>query len=97
MASAAIAGSNSRSRSARPTRADRVQIAARGTWQTQRAIFGPVQSPPSSGGVLIRSLRAANASGVRIVGLVPLWIRWSAKRLGTALVVAFDQRPHPAR
>jgi hypothetical protein len=38
---------------------------------SQRAILGPDHSPPSSGGVLIRSLRAASASGVRMVGLVP--------------------------
>ena len=44
---------------------------------SQRAIFGPVQRPPSSGGRLIRSRRALKASGVRMVGLVPLWMRWS--------------------
>jgi hypothetical protein len=42
-----------------------------------------VQSPPSSGGVLSRALSVASASGVRIVGFVPLWLRLIAERLST--------------
>jgi hypothetical protein len=48
----------------------------------QLAIFGPVHSPPSSGGVLIRCLSAASASVVRMVGFVPLWMRWSPSASG---------------
>jgi hypothetical protein len=42
---------------------------------SQRAIFGPVHWPPSSGGVCRRSFSLPSAAGVRIVGSVPLLAR----------------------
>jgi hypothetical protein len=63
----------------------------------QSRTLGPRPKPRlPSGGALIHSLRAASASGVRMVGLVPLWIRWH-RAPRHALVLAFDQRPNPAR
>ncbi len=95
---AAAAGSNSRSRSGHPTRAGRGRIAPRGTSQARAQSWAPTKSPPSSGGALILSLRAASASGVRMVGLVPLWMdTLVAECLGAALVVAFEQCPNPAQ